>query len=132
MTGKKRVLPKLKDTSVQVLDMYKSGMLQKDIADRMGMKYTRVAGIIWRARQRGELDNPRANMPPEKRLALNIRARFKLIGSVKKAMLNSMTPESFEHMLTQADRGGYENISEYLIDLAVDEYFKENKNADNG
>ena len=70
--SKRRQQP-LRATSIEVIDLFRGGMKQQDIADKMGMKYPRVAGIIWRARKRGDMDSRRDSMSPEKQLEAQLR-----------------------------------------------------------
>lgn len=128
----KRAKPELKGTTVQVLELFHNGMKVYDIADKMGMKRPSVYGIIWRARKRGEILTPRDKRSPEQRLESQLKKPPMLIGVPKEAMKNVMTMESFNHMTDMAIKGGYANYCEYLVDLAVDAYFKHKKENNNG
>ena len=99
--SKRRQQP-LRATSIEVIDLFRGGMKQQDIADKMGMKYPRVAGIIWRARKRGDMDSRRDSMSPEKQLEAQLRRPPMLIGAPKDAIKNVMTIESFNHMTDMA------------------------------
>lgn len=126
----KRAKPELRDTTVQVLELFHNGMKVHDIADKMGMKNPRVYGIIWRARKRGEMLTPRDRMSPEQRLESQLRRPPMLIGAPKEAIKNVMTMESFNHMTDMVIKGGYANYCEYLVDLAVDAYYEQKGTTD--
>lgn len=123
MSKPERAPPKLKETSVEVLDLFRNGMKVQDIADKMGMKNPRVYGIIWRARKRGEMLTAREEMSPEKRMYASLKRKIFPMGAPKEAISNGMTEEVFNHMIRQMEKGGYKSYMEYFVDLAVDAYY---------
>ena len=114
-------LRRTKDT-LRIIRLKSEGMSNVDIVRLTFKTKSAVASVIRRARQDGLL-------PPAVAEVKYVRDLHRVYGVRAGAMGSTLekttTPEVWRFAAEQVQAGGYATVSEYLVDLLTDEYFKQ-------
>lgn len=119
----------LADSTIRIIEMYRAGERPIDIAEKLGMSTKAVNGAVHRARKAGYVDAD-VFTPPQRtdhrwfrRIISSHEVRS---GGIEKTISESaMSREAAQWLCQQVISGGYLTVSEYLVDLVLEEYFKE-------
>lgn len=117
-------MPRLRRTkdTLRIIRLKSEGMDNADIVRLTFKTRSQVASVIRRARQDGLL-------PPAVAEVKYVRDLHRVYGVRTGAMGSTLekttTPEVWKFAAEQVQDNGYANISEYLVDLLTDAYFKQ-------
>jgi len=113
--------------SFEAVHLARQGMKARQIADKLGISYSSAHGYITRAIGRGELPDRQKRKWATAASEMYCKHRV-IIGRIGLAV-ESWTPEVRAWAADETRRHGFESISEWLCDLAIDEYFRSSANS---
>ena len=108
--------------SFDAVHLARRGLTTKQIADKLGISYSAAHGYITRAIGRGELPGRQKRQHATAVSEMYCKHRV-IIGRIGLAIEN-WTPEVRAWAADEMRRHGFESISEWLCDLAIEEYFR--------
>ncbi len=120
----------IKPRTLKIIELHKQGLKVWQIAKAVDAKAPLVVSAIRRAQLRGDIP------PPTPKPLASVRDLARVyktpMGSVGRSMQAGTTSEVWKFAADMTIKGGYDNISEYLIDLLTDAYYEnlESKNDD--
>lgn len=112
----------VKEVSLKIIDLYNAGHGYKEIMTITGQGYGAVYSCIRRAFFRGDVKNIHEK---PRTLHADLAAHKMLIGALAKTIEKSMSPDIRSWLIAKAAADQYENVAEFLCDLAVEQYFEE-------
>jgi len=62
--------------------------------------------------------------------ARKVRNQTLAMGSIGPTVSHNATPDIWEHIIEQTIQGQYASIADYLVDLAIDEAFKQKETSE--
>ena len=113
--------------SFEAVHLARQGMKTRQIAEKLGISYSSAHGYITRAIGRGELPDRQKRKWATAASEMYCKHRV-IIGRIGLAIEN-WTPEVRAWAADEMRRHGFESISEWLCDLAIDEYFRSSANS---
>lgn len=101
--------------------MHKDGWTTAEIAAETGRPSTTVAGVLWRARRRGELPPKPNSISP----FMSVLGKHEVkIGSLG-PRLAAADAEVASWVVRKVSSGGYADIAEFAYDLFVEAFYEE-------
>ena len=122
----------LADSSVRIIEMYRAGERPIDISKKLKMSTKAVNGAIHRAKKAGHIDADIFTPPPrtDKRWFRRIIMAHEVrTGGIEKTISEgNMSKDTAKWLCQQVILGGYLTVSEYLIELAIEEFYRRKEN----
>jgi len=108
--------------SFEAVHLARQGMKPKQIADKLGISYSSAHGYITRAIGRGELPGRKKRQHATATSEMYFKHKV-ILGRIGLTIEN-WTPEVRAWAADETRKYGFESISEWLCDLAIEEYFR--------
>lgn len=108
--------------SFEAVHLARQGMKTRQIADKLGVSYSAAHGYITRGIKRGELPDRQKRQWATAVTELYFKHRV-IIGRIGLSV-ESWTPEVRAWAANETCKHGFSSISEWLCDLAIEEYFR--------
>lgn len=116
---------KVKPRTLEIIRLHKEGMKVWQIAKAVDAGAPLVVAAIRRAQLRGDIPPP---TPKEIDTITRLKQVYRIkTGVVGATMQREASPEVWKFAAVKTIEGGYDSISEYLIDLLTDAYYEENE-----